>query len=121
MRKPKGFWSDREGREDAQLLATEELHALRQLSYPELLAMADRDARTEELRGPSGELYKRRTSIRRSTRGGEELRITVQVTSGSLLGRLYPLAERAVIATPDGQIVGEYTLPSEGNNPRRFG
>jgi hypothetical protein len=121
MSKPKGFWSDRdrEGQDDARLLATEQLHALRQLPYAELRARADRDTQVEDVTALSGEPYQRRTSVKRLTRGGEEeLRITVQVTTGSLLGRLDLLAEQIVVATPDGEMVGDYTMASEGNDPR---
>ena len=59
--------------------------------------------------------------MKRFPRGGEEeLRITVQVTTGSPLGRLDPLAERVVVSTPHGEMVGDYTMASEGNDPRRF-
>jgi len=35
-------------------------------------------------------------------------------------GRLNPLAEEMVLATPGGEMVGEYTLASEGNDARRY-
>jgi hypothetical protein len=116
-----------EGQEDARLFAIERLHELRQLSYAELRAQASDEAQVEEPSGNSGELsgtssdYRRRTSIKRFTRSGEkELHIKVQVDDGSRLGRLNPLAEHLIIATPDGEMVGDYTMASEGNDPRRF-
>lgn len=114
----KGFWSDRrKGREDAQVLAVERLHELRQRSYEQL----EGEARTEEVTGLSGEPYRRRTSVQAGTRGGEEeLRVTVAVMKPSWLGGLNPLAQLTVIATPDGEMVGDYTLASEGNDPRRY-
>jgi hypothetical protein len=52
---------------------------------------------------------------------GEELRILVQVDDGARLGRLSPPAEDLILATPDGGMVGEYTLVGEGHDPRRYG
>lgn len=72
----------------------------------------------QELTDLSGERLVRRTTVRRFERGGqEELRVTVRVDDGSRLGRLDPLAEDAVIATPDGQVVGDSTLASVGKRP----
>jgi hypothetical protein len=48
------------------------------------------------------------------------VRIHIRVDDGSLLGRLNPLAEEIVLATPDGEMVGEYTMAGEGNDPHRF-
>ncbi len=118
-----GFWSQRRrgGQEDAGLLVAERLHALRHVPYDDLVRRAARPAEVEEVRGTSGERLRRRTTVARHTRGGqEELRVTVQVTRGSWLGRLNPLAEEAVLATPDGEMVGEYTMASEGTTPRRY-
>lgn len=123
MDEPKGFWSDRPrtGQEDARLLAAERIHELRQLPYGELRRKAEDDAEVEELSGLSGERYRRHTSIKRLHRGGEEeLHIKVRVDDGSLLGRLDPLADDLIIATPDGEMVGDYTMASEGNDPRRY-
>jgi hypothetical protein len=44
----------------------------------------------------------------------------VQVDDGSLWGRLRPLVEDLVLATPDGEMVGEYALPQKADDPRRF-
>ncbi len=123
MSEPKGFWSKRprQGQDDADLLVAEQLHALRQEPYAELYARADRAPQVEDVAGSSGDAFQRRTTVKRFTRGGEEgLHITVQITKGSRLGRLNPLAVEVVIATSDGEMVGDYTLASEGNDPRRF-
>ncbi len=123
MGERKGFWSDRprKGQEDARLLAVARIHELRQLSFAELRRRAAGDAEVELLPGLSGGRYRRRTAIGRYTRGGEEeLRITVQVMRPTWLGRLNPLAEHLIIATPDGEMTGEYTMASEGNDPRRY-
>jgi hypothetical protein len=123
MSERKGFWSQRprKGEDDAQLIVTEVLHDLRQAPYAKLRDGAGQDATTEELTGLSGEKYACRTSIvRRGSGAGEQLDILVQVYKPSILGRLNPLAERLVHATPDGEMVGEYTLASEHNDVRRF-
>jgi hypothetical protein len=121
----RGFWSrrPRKGREDAALLGAARVHDLRHTPYAELRDAARRPPDVEQVRGPSGEAFERRTSIRRFTRGGqEELRIAVRVTSGrSWRSRLDPLAEEVVLATPDGEMTGEHTLASAGSDPRRFG
>jgi hypothetical protein len=78
-------------------------------------------AEVEQVDGPSGERFRRRTDVRHLTRGGEEeLRILVQVDKGTLRGRFNRLSEDMVIATPDGEMVGDYTMASEGNDPRRY-
>jgi hypothetical protein len=46
--------------------------------------------------------------------------VLVRVDTGTILGRLNPLAETLVLATPDGQMVGDYTMASEGNDPCRY-
>jgi hypothetical protein len=123
MGRPRGFWSERprHGQEDARLLAVARLHALRALPYAALRARAARPAEVELVRALSGVTYRRRTAVKRfRRRGDEELRITIQVTTGGLLGRLNPLAEEVVLALPDGQMVGEYTLAAEGSDPRRY-
>ncbi len=123
MRGRAGFWSQRRrgGQEDAGLLLAARLHELRHTPYAQLVERAARPTEVEEVQGTSGEAYERRTSVARHTRGGgEELRITVQVARGSLLGRLNPLAEEVVLATPDGEMFGEYTMASEGTTPRRY-
>ena len=123
MSERRGFWSPRScrGRDDAQLLAAERVHALRQLPYETLRGSAERGAQVERVAGLSGQGYERRTTVKRFSRGGiDELRITVQVSSGSWLGRLNPLAEEAILMGPDGEMVGEYTMASEGNDPRRY-
>jgi len=75
----------------------------------------------ESIAGLSGEPFRRRTSIRCVRRtGDEELRIVVRVDDGSLWGRLKPLVEDLVLATPDGEMVGEYALPPRADDPRRF-
>src|SRR5512134_3309647 len=122
MPERRGFWSERPraGREDARLLAVERLHALRQCSYAALGERADGVAEVEEVTGPSGERFERRTSIKRLWRGGaEELAVCVQVRAPTLLGRLRPLAEELVIATPDGEMVYDDTMAGEGGDPRR--
>jgi hypothetical protein len=74
MGERKGFWSPRprKGRDDAQLLAAEVLHDLRQAPYAELSRRADGEAETKEVTGLSGDAYTCRTTIRRSTAGGDE-------------------------------------------------
>jgi hypothetical protein len=116
MPERRGFWSERPraGREDARLLAVERLHALRQCSYAALGERADRVAAVEEVTGPSGERFERRTSVKRLWRGGaEELAVCVQVRAPTLLGRLSPLAEELVIATPEGGMVYDDGFPGE--------
>ncbi len=101
-----GFWSQRRrrGQDDARLLSAEKVHELRHVPYVELVARAARGPQVEQVVASSGQRYERRTEVRRHERGGqEELRITVQVTDGTLLRRLYPLAEAVVLATPDGE------------------
>ncbi len=120
----KGFWSDdrpRAGQADARLLAAEKMHELRHTPYPELLGKAGAPAEVEVVNGPDGGRFRRRTRIKRFTRAGqEELAITVRVDRGTLLGGMNPLAEELVLATPDGEMVGDYTMASEGNDPRRY-
>jgi hypothetical protein len=123
MTEQKGFWSERPrtGADDARLLAAERLHDLRHRGYDELRARADDAAEVEDLTGLSGARFRRRTAIRRlDRRDGEELYIVVQVYRPSLLGRLNPLAEERVAATPDGEMIGDYTMAAEGNDPRRY-
>jgi hypothetical protein len=115
-----GFWSDRprSGSDDAQLLLAEHVHALRELPYAEL---RDRGDEVVHVSGPSGERYVRRTRVVRAKRGsGEELRVLVQVDDGTRAGRLDPLAEELLLVGPEGEMLGEYTLASEGNDPRRY-
>jgi hypothetical protein len=71
--------------------------------------------------GLSGHRFVRRTRVTRSQRGGsEELRVLVQVAEDKRGAGLDPLAEELIVATPDGEMVGEYTLAGEGNDPRRY-
>jgi hypothetical protein len=117
------YWSERPGADcaAARFLATEQLHALRHTSYRELRARADGHTEVESISGFSGESFRRRTTIKRARRTrDEELRIVVQVDDGSLWGRLRPLVEDLVLATPDGEMVGEYALPQKADDPRRF-
>jgi hypothetical protein len=119
----RAFWSPRRrtGSDDAQLIAAERVHALRQTPYVELRGRAGGAPEVEDSSGPDGGRYRSRVSIQRGTRGGqEELRILVQVHRPGRFNRLDPLAEELVIATPDGEMTGEYTLASEGNDPRRY-
>jgi hypothetical protein len=123
MSERRGFWSERlrAGEDDARLLAAERLHDLRQLPYARLRDRADRDAEIEQVAGLSGDAFRRRTAVKHFVRGGEEeLRVTIQVTRASPLGWLCPLAEEVVTATSDGEMVGDYTLAGEGNDPRRY-
>jgi hypothetical protein len=109
-------------RDDARVLAAARVSELRRVSFDELCSHADSDPQqVEQIAGASGWPYRRRTSIKRLSRGGEELRILVQVDNGTRLGRLNPLAEEVILATPDGEMVGEYTIASEGDAPRRYG
>jgi len=117
------YWSERPraGCADARFLATEQLHALRHTPYRELRARADGRTVVESVAGFSGASFRRRTTIRCVRRtGDEELRIVVQVDDGSLRGWLKPLVEDLVLATPDGEMVGEYALPKKADDPRRF-
>jgi hypothetical protein len=119
----RGFWSPRrrKGADDAQLIAAERVHALRQLPYAELRKRAGGAPGVEDVAGTDGERYRSRVSVQRGTRGGqEELRILVQVHRPSRFNRLDPLAEELIVASPDGEMTGEYTLASEGNDPRRY-
>lgn len=90
-------------------------------SFEQLRSQAGSDPQVEEVAGVSGSHYRRRTSIKRLSRGGEELRILVQVDNGTRLGRLNPSAEELLLATPNGELVSEYTIPSEGNDALRYG
>ncbi len=122
-RRPRGFWWDRprRGQDDARLLTAERLHELRQLSYTQLRSRAGGGPAVDAVTGPSGESFRRRTSIERRGRGeAEELRIRIEVYDGSLLGRMNPLAEQLIIATQDGEMVGTYTMAGEGNDARRY-
>jgi hypothetical protein len=111
----------RAGGAEARFLATEQLHVLRHASYKELRARADEDTQVERVAGFSGERFRRRTTIKRVRRtGDEELRIVVRVDDGSLWGWLKPLVEDLVLATPDGEMVGDYALPKKADDPRRF-
>jgi hypothetical protein len=70
---------------------------------------------------PDGQRYKLRTKIALLQRSGdEELRIVIRVDRGTLLTRLNPLADEVIIATPEGEFLGDCTLASEGNDPRRY-
>jgi hypothetical protein len=123
MAEQRGFWSERprKGGDDAQLLVAERVHDLRQAGYEELRRRANAGVEVEQVSGPEGERYERRTSVKRGSRGGEEeLRLHISVLRGGRLARLNPLAEEVLLATPDGEIVGDYTLASEGNDPRRY-
>jgi hypothetical protein len=119
----RGFWSPRRrsGSDDAHVIAAERVHALRQLAYDELRARAGRAPEVEDVTGPDGGRYRSRVSVQRGTRGGqEELRLLVQVHRPGRFNRLNPLAEELIVATPDGEMTGEYTLAGEGNDPRRY-
>ena len=123
MAERRGFWSNqpRKGSDDAQLLVAERVHELRHVGYDQLRGRVGAGTEAEEVSGPDGQRYERRTSVKRMSRDGEEeLRIHVAVVGGGRLARLNPLAETVVLATPDGEMVGEYTLASEGNDPRRY-
>ncbi len=123
MPEARGFWSTRprQGREDAELIAAERLHELRQEPYAGLRDRSSASGLVEDVTGPDGKRYKLRTKITRVQRSGnEELRIVIRVDRGTLLSRLNPLADETIIATPDGEFLGEYTLASEANDPRRY-
>lgn len=123
MARLRDYWSERPraGCAEARFLATEQLHALRHTSYRELRARAGGRAEVESVAGFSGESFRRRTTIECVRRtGDEELRILIRVDDGSLWGRLRPLVEDLVLATPDGEMVGEYALPQRADDPRRF-
>jgi hypothetical protein len=119
----RGFESERSHaqRDAARLVAAERVGELRGLSFAELLSQADSDPQQVEEIAMFDGRYRRRTSIKRLSRGGEDLRILIQVDNGTRLGQRNPLAEEVILATPDGELVSEYTIDSEGNNPRRFG
>ena len=123
MAERRGFWSNRPrtGSDDAQLLVAERLHELRHVGYDELRRRAAAGTEVEGVTSPDGKRYERRTSVRRMSRDGEEeLRIHVSVITGGRLARLNPLAETVLLAMPNGEMVGDYTLASEGNDPRRY-
>jgi len=117
------YWSEhpRAGCEDARFLATEQLHALRHTPYRELRARAGGHPEVEDIAWLSGQHFRRRTTITRVPwTSDEQLRIVVRVDDGSLWGRLNPLADDLVLATPDGEMVGAYPLPQKADDPRRF-
>src|SRR5690242_5367991 len=119
----RGFWTPRrrKGSDDAQLILAERVHALRQLPYDALRERAGGAPEVEDAAGPGGERYRSRISVQRGTRGGRaELRILVQVHRPGRFNRANPLAEELIVATPDGEMTGEYTLAGEGNDPRRY-
>lgn len=123
MAEHRGFWSERprKGGDDAQLLIAERVHELRHAGYEELRRRAATDVEVEDVSGLDGTPYKRRTAVKRMSRdGAEELRVHASVVGRGRLARLNPLAEQVVLATPDGEMSGEYTLASEGNDPRRY-
>jgi hypothetical protein len=73
---------DKDAKADAELLATERLHDLRQLSYAELERQAGR-RQVEDVTGLSGSHYQRRTQITRVGRqDGAYLHIRIQVADG---------------------------------------
>lgn len=119
----RGFGAERSRaeRDDARRLAAERVRQLHRVSFEQLRSQAGSDPQVEEVAGVSGSHYRRRTSIKRLSRGGEELRILVQVDNGTRLGRLNPSAEELLLATPNGELVSEYTIPSEGNDALRYG
>jgi hypothetical protein len=123
MPEVKGFWSmrPRRGIEDAGLIAAERIHELRQVSYAALRARSSTSCLVKDVTGPDGQPYKLRTNITLLQRSGdEELRIVIRVDRGTLLTRLNPLADEVIIAAPEGEFLGDYTLASEGNDPRRY-
>jgi hypothetical protein len=107
----------RDGQGDATLLAIEHLHALRQLSYGELLERADGRWRDAEVAGLSGEGYRRRTRI---LRGAELLHIRIVVDRGTRAGALRPLAEEIVHVTPDGHFLREHIAAGTTAERRRY-
>ncbi|MBV9195256.1 MAG: hypothetical protein JO168_14015 [Solirubrobacterales bacterium] len=123
MAERRGFWSNRprKGGDDAQLLVAERVHDVRHVGYDELRRRAAAGTEVEEVSGPDGKRYQRRTSVKRMSRGAdEELRIHISVVGGGRLARLNPLVETVLLASPDGEIVGDYTLAGEANDPRRY-
>jgi hypothetical protein len=125
MTEDRGFWSKRrrEGRGDAELLVAARVHELRHVGYEELRRRADRDPDVEQISGLDGKRYRRRTRVKRSSDGDQEELGAARprlVLRGGRLRRLNPLAEQLLIATPDGEMVGDYTLASEGNDPRPY-
>ena len=123
MPEVKGFWSmrPRRGIEDAGLIAAGRIHELRQEPYAALRARSSASWQVKDVTGPDGQPYKLRTKTTLLPRSGdEELRIIVRVDRGTLLTRLNPLADEVIIATPEGEFLGDYTLASEGNDPRRY-
>lgn len=115
----RGFWSpsERPGRDDAELLLAEQVHALRYTPYEELRRRAGEGTRVEDVETLSGTTMARRTRV--TARDGE-LQVLVQVDDGTPAGRLDPLAEELVVVGPEGDMLGEYTLASEGSDPRRY-
>lgn len=119
----RGFWSERprQGQDDADLIAAAHVHALRQVPYAELRRRAETgDSTVDEVTGLSGARFQRRTDVQRhDRRDGEQVRILVQVDDGTSAGRLQPLAEDLLIATPDGTTVGGYALVGAGDDSGR--
>ena len=115
----RSFWNDSErpGRDDAELLLAEQVHALRYTPYEELRRRAGEGTRVEDVETLSGTTMARRTKV--TARDGE-LQVLVQVDDGTPSGRLDPLAEELVVVGPEGDMVGEYTLAPEANDPRRY-
>jgi hypothetical protein len=114
-----GFWSaaQRPGRDDAQLLLAAHVHGLRQEPYEELRRRAGAGPVEEEVPTLSGTTLRRVTRIATHRDG---LRILVQVHDGTRAGRLDPLAEEQVLVGPGEDPTGEWTLASEGGDPRRY-
>lgn len=93
------------GVDDARILVQEKVHELRHTAYAVLRAEARRRPVWERVVGLGGEPMRRRTAIAQLGRGAdEELAIAVQVYRDTPIGRLNPLAEDLVIATPDGEM-----------------
>ncbi len=110
-----GAMGDEDAKADAELLATERLHALRQLSYQEL----QRQAGLRQVEDLTGARYRRRTQITRVGRQEEHLHIRIQVVDGRGGRRWAPLAEVVVTAWPDGEFLHEHTLLVERGGERR--
>jgi hypothetical protein len=110
---------NQDAKADAELLATEWLDELRQLSYAELQRQAG-PRQVEQVTGLSGGHYQRRTQITRVGRGQEVyLHIRIQVVDGRAGRGWAPLAEVVVTAWPDGEFLHEHTLLAERGGERR--
>ena len=96
----------------------ERVHALRHLPYAELRALAEAPPVVERVQGLAGEPLRRQTRVACWGAGpDEQILIVVRVERDTFFGRLRPLAEALLVATPDGRMKSHASL-SELRRPR---